>query len=161
MDRTPHRCATSVPGGDLPPLVLVHGFTDHALYFTRVAEALAGSWDVVAYDARGHGASDRVTGRFGDATRVADLVAVVRELGLDRPALLGHSMGGATVGQAIAQYPRVEPGRGPRRSRMVRTDRRGDQRATRTPHQVLRRLAVLGRRHAADATLGCAGAAHG
>jgi pimeloyl-ACP methyl ester carboxylesterase len=37
-------------GGTLPPLVLVHGFTDNALYYSRLAEELAFSWDVVAYD---------------------------------------------------------------------------------------------------------------
>ncbi len=94
-------------GGDRPPLVLVHGFTDHTLYYTRVADALAADWDVIAYDARGHGASSRVKNRFDDETRVADLVAVITDLGLDRPALMGHSMGGATVAQAIAQNPRL------------------------------------------------------
>ncbi len=91
-------------GGDLPPLVFVHGFTDHALYFTRVANALASAWDVIAYDARGHGASERVSDRFDDETRVADLVAVVHQLALDRPAMIGHSMGGATIALAIAQH---------------------------------------------------------
>ncbi len=90
-------------GGDLPPLVLVHGFTDHALYFTRVGDRLADRWDVIAYDARGHGQSDRSRNAFDDATRVRDLLSVVNELSLDRPALLGHSMGAATIAQAIAE----------------------------------------------------------
>jgi N-formylmaleamate deformylase len=97
-------------GGDHPPLVFVHGFTDHALYFTRAADELAKHWDVVAYDARGHGQSDRVTGRFDDDTRVADLVAVVSQLQLDRPAMIGHSMGGATVGQAVARHAGLSRG---------------------------------------------------
>jgi len=92
-------------GGQLPPLVLVHGLTDHALYFTRVAEWLAEQWDVVAYDARGHGASSRITDRFDEATRVADLVSVIDTLALDRPALIGHSMGGGTITLALATHP--------------------------------------------------------
>ena len=92
-------------GGELPPLVLVHGFTDNAIYFSRVADALSTSWDVIAYDARGHGQSDRVVDRFDDETRVQDLVAVVRELGLDRPAMIGHSMGAATIVHALAVTP--------------------------------------------------------
>jgi N-formylmaleamate deformylase len=94
-------------GGDKPPVVLVHGFTDSALYFTRLADALAVEWDVIAYDARGHGDSSRLSeaGRFDDEARVTDLVAVITQLGLDRPLVIGHSMGGATIAQAMAQHP--------------------------------------------------------
>lgn len=91
--------------GDGPPLLLVHGFTDNALYFSRAAELLANDWDVVAYDARGHGASERVTDRFDDALRVSDLAAVVAALGLDRPAMMGHSMGASTIALAVAANP--------------------------------------------------------
>ena len=92
-------------GGSRPPLVLVHGFTDNALYWTRTAEALAADWDVVAYDSRGHGASDRAGGRFGDAERVGDLMGVIHVLGLEKPALVGHSMGAATIALAAAEVP--------------------------------------------------------
>jgi N-formylmaleamate deformylase len=97
----------SVPGAGLakPPLVFVHGFTDCALYFARAAEAFAADWDVVAYDARGHGLSDRVGTSFDDGKRVADLLAVVTQLSLDRPALIGHSMGGSTIAKFAAEYP--------------------------------------------------------
>jgi N-formylmaleamate deformylase len=91
-----------------PPVVLVHGFTDSALYFTRLAELLADEWDVVAYDARGHGESSRLKasgGQFTDEIRVQDLVQVITTLGLDRPVLIGHSMGGATIAQTVAQHP--------------------------------------------------------
>ncbi len=97
-------------GGDLPPLVMVHGLTDHALYFTRVADVLAERWDVVAYDARGHGASSRITDAFDEATRVADLAEVVDALELDRPALVGHSMGGGTIALALATHPDISRG---------------------------------------------------
>jgi pimeloyl-ACP methyl ester carboxylesterase len=99
------------PGGptpgqaDRPPVVLVHGFTDNALYWTRTAQALAAEWDVVMYDARGHGKSDRAGGRFGDAERVGDLVGFIRALGLQTPALVGHSMGAGTAALAAAQHP--------------------------------------------------------
>ncbi len=100
-------------GRSLPSLVLVHGFTDSALYFTRLAEHLAGVWDVVAYDARGHGDSSRLAdsgGQFTDDLRVADLKAVIDTLGLDRPALIGHSMGGSTIALALAKHPQLSRG---------------------------------------------------
>lgn len=88
-------------GGDLPPLVLVHGFTDHALYFTRVAETLTQRWDVIAYDQRGHGQSSRAQGRFDTALLADDLAAVAEALALDRPAVVGHSLGGAVITLAL------------------------------------------------------------
>ncbi len=92
-------------GGEHPPLVMVHGFTDNALYWTRTVEALAPAWDVVMYDARGHGQSERAQGHFTEADRIGDLVGVVEALRLEKPALIGHSMGAATIAQMAAQYP--------------------------------------------------------
>jgi N-formylmaleamate deformylase len=86
-------------------VVLVHGFTDNALYWTRLAEALAESYDVYAYDARGHGASSRLDGRWDDAVRASDLLRVIDHLGLQRPVAIGHSMGGSTVANAAAARP--------------------------------------------------------
>lgn len=92
-------------GGDKPPLVLVHGFTDNALYWTQAALALTEHFDVIAYDARGHGMSDRIGGRFGDDERVSDLLGVLNALKLERPGLIGHSMGAATIALFAAQHP--------------------------------------------------------
>jgi len=46
----------------------------------------------VAYDVRGHGASDKPAA-FSMADHVADLLGLCRALGLTRPALVGFSMG--------------------------------------------------------------------
>ncbi len=100
-------------GGNLPPIVLVHGFTDSAVYFTRLAESLATDWDVVAYDARGHGKSSRYVdsgSRFDDQVRVSDLVNVIEYLSLDRPVLIGHSMGAATIALTLAEHPQISRG---------------------------------------------------
>jgi pimeloyl-ACP methyl ester carboxylesterase len=42
-------------GGDHPPLLLAHGYTDSGLYWTRVARALEADYNVIMPDARGHG----------------------------------------------------------------------------------------------------------
>jgi pimeloyl-ACP methyl ester carboxylesterase len=97
------RCYTA--GAGRPSVLFAHGFTDNARYWQRASEALSAEWAVAAYDARGHGHSDRAEGRFGDAERVADLVAVIRGLGLERPALIGHSMGAGTIARAAARHP--------------------------------------------------------
>jgi N-formylmaleamate deformylase len=92
--------------GERPPLVLAHGFTDNGLCWTPFAEAMEGEYDIIMYDARGHGLSDAPEGDYYSYTlQAADLAGLVEALGLRKPALLGHSMGAATIGLAAATYP--------------------------------------------------------
>ena len=84
-------------GGDKPALVLAHGFSDDGLCWTPVAEALAGEYDIVLTDARGHGRSDAPDAGYSPVDMAADLAGVITGLGLEKPAILGHSMGGATT----------------------------------------------------------------
>ena len=45
-------------GGGKPPLVMAHGMTDMGLCWTRIADGLRHKYDVIMYDARGHGQSE-------------------------------------------------------------------------------------------------------
>jgi N-formylmaleamate deformylase len=94
---------TGRPGA--PAVLLAHGLTDNARYWARTVEALAADYDVALYDARGHGQSSPAPDVFDEALRVSDLWRVVEALGLERPALIGHSMGAATVAAAAAGRP--------------------------------------------------------
>lgn len=86
-------------------LVLAHGMTDNGKCWSRLATVLEDRFDIVAYDARYHGLSEApAAGGFGGGE---DLVAVVTALGLEKPALLGHSMGAATVAQAAGLRPEL------------------------------------------------------
>jgi pimeloyl-ACP methyl ester carboxylesterase len=91
--------------GSGPPLVMAHGFYDNGRCLLPLADDLAADYDVVTYDARGHGLSEAPETGYDIENRVADLVGLVDELGLDRPILFGHSMGGATVAWAAATHP--------------------------------------------------------
>ncbi|HEX5585923.1 MAG TPA: alpha/beta hydrolase [Acidimicrobiia bacterium] len=85
------------------PVVLAHGLLDDGACWTRTADVLAEAHDVVAYDARFHGASaEAPDAPWGGAD---DLISVVEALGLERPALIGHSMGGAVAAMAAASHP--------------------------------------------------------
>lgn len=92
------------------PLVLLHSFGGGALTWTRTAAALVEDYQVIAYDARGHGASARLTEAFGEAERIGDLAAVIRALRLEQPVLLGHSMGAGTGLRFAAAHPRLLSG---------------------------------------------------
>src|SRR5688572_14727483 len=87
------------------PLVLAHGASDNGRCWERVAQALEGEYDIVAYDARYHGLSDAPEG--GSLAGGEDLVAMVQALGLERPAIMGHSMGARTVAQAAGTNPEL------------------------------------------------------
>jgi N-formylmaleamate deformylase len=94
-------------GGDKPPIVLSHGATDSGLCWTRVARALEPDYDVIMPDARGHGLSDAPLTGYSNADHAADLAGLIAALGLERPAVGGHSMGAATTMRLVAEYPEV------------------------------------------------------
>jgi pimeloyl-ACP methyl ester carboxylesterase len=94
-------------GGDKPPVVLAHGFSDDGLCWTPVAEALEADYDLIMVDARGHGRSDDPEQGYGLADLAADLAGVITALGLRRPAVLGHSMGAATALVLAGTHPEL------------------------------------------------------
>ncbi|MGC9348215.1 MAG: alpha/beta fold hydrolase [Anaerolineae bacterium] len=91
--------------GSKPPLVLCHGRTDNGLCWTPVARRLESDYDIIMYDARGHGLSDAPDTGHNAEVRADDLAGVVKALDLEKPAVLGHSMGAATAAAAAAKYP--------------------------------------------------------
>jgi N-formylmaleamate deformylase len=91
-------------GGDKPPLVLAHGLTDNGLCWTRTARALERDYDVIMFDSRGHGLSEAPETGYHAEQRAADLAGLVEALDLERPRLMGHSMGAETVAFAITHY---------------------------------------------------------
>ncbi len=87
-----------------PPLVLLHGFMDHAHRWDTFSRAMQDRFHVLAFDARGHGESDWAHDYTRDRM-VEDLDAFVRALNLSRPALVGHSMGARIAYFYAAQNP--------------------------------------------------------
>ncbi len=92
-------------GGEKPPVVLAHGFSDDGLCWTPVAEALEADYDVIMVDARGHGRSAAPEQGYGAAEHANDLAGVIVGLGLKRPAVLGHSMGAVSALALAGIYP--------------------------------------------------------
>jgi pimeloyl-ACP methyl ester carboxylesterase len=83
-------------GGEGKPVVLVHGLGLGHRSWDRVAPRLSTEGlRVVTYDLRGHGGSD-VAGDYSPSAFEEDLAAVLEGLGLEKPILVGHSLG-ATV----------------------------------------------------------------
>lgn len=99
--------------GDRPPVVLQHGFAADSLRNWQdsgvVAALLADGREVVAVDARGHGASDKPhdPARYGERAMAGDLASVADALQLDRFDLAGYSMGGIVSLVLAGTDPRV------------------------------------------------------
>jgi 3-oxoadipate enol-lactonase len=90
------------------PVMLVHGFTADRGEVDGVLEPLADlGWHAVAPDLRGHGASDRPTdaGVYSFELMAGDVLALADDLGWDRFALVGHSMGGAVAQLVALDHP--------------------------------------------------------
>jgi pimeloyl-ACP methyl ester carboxylesterase len=87
-------------------MVLVHGWCgDHTALAPQLAH-FARTHRVIAPDLRGHGASDPA-GSYDIADFADDLAWMSRQLELDRPVVVGHSMGGMVAVEAAAAYPDV------------------------------------------------------
>jgi pimeloyl-ACP methyl ester carboxylesterase len=84
-------------GGAKPPVVLLHGLLGSGACWTPVARALEGDFDVVMPDARGHGGSSAPQHGYRYDDLASDVAGLVRGLGLARPVVVGHSMGGMTA----------------------------------------------------------------
>ncbi len=95
----------AVPAQGKPVMVMVHGVTDNGLCWTTLTWKLQDLYDIYMLDARGHGLSDPFTPADNGETLVKDVVEFVRAMKFDKPILMGHSMGAATVMRVGAEYP--------------------------------------------------------
>lgn len=88
------------------PFLLVHGLASNARLWDGVAARLAAAGHrSVAIDQRGHGRSEKPDDGYDFPTLVADLVAVIDALGLDRPVVAGQSWGGNVALELGARHP--------------------------------------------------------
>jgi pimeloyl-ACP methyl ester carboxylesterase len=142
-------------GTGKPSLVLAHGSSDDGLCWTNLAREIQDSYDIIMFDARGHGLSDPPTPSDPPDVQVEDLAGLIKALKLERPILMGHSMGSASVARFAAKYPDVpravileDPG-------LVRGAGAAGGGATTTVDE--RRASILGRNNLTEAALveGC------
>ena len=90
--------------GEGPPLVLIHGITENWRSWEPLLAPLAASHTVVAMDLRGHGGSSPGQG-YDTGSMAGDVSEVVDALGLDRPLVVGHSLGGVVATAFAATFP--------------------------------------------------------
>jgi pimeloyl-ACP methyl ester carboxylesterase len=94
--------------GNGPPTLLLHGIGNYGRYWDLFASAIAGRLQLIAPDARGHGESGRPADGYAPADFVADALAILDRLEIERTVVVGHSMGGLhAINLAARHHERV------------------------------------------------------
>jgi pimeloyl-ACP methyl ester carboxylesterase len=91
-----------------PPVVLIPGWGCSVYTYNRNMPALADAgFRVIAVDLKGHGLSDKplASDEYTIESLVEHLRDILDALDLDRPALVGHSLGGSLIYHFAARYP--------------------------------------------------------
>jgi 3-oxoadipate enol-lactonase len=87
------------------PLVLTHGLGDDLHFWDGVAAALASHHDLVRWDVRGFGGSDKPAGPYTPAQLAGDLAALLDALGIAAAHIGGLSMGGVIAQRFALDHP--------------------------------------------------------
>lgn len=98
-DGVPIHYVTAGTGGTA--LVFVHAWSCDKSYWDRQIDSFAPQYRVVAIDLAGHGESGLDRRDYTVPAFAGDVVAVVESLGLRRIVLIGHSMGGPVIAEAV------------------------------------------------------------
>jgi pimeloyl-ACP methyl ester carboxylesterase len=98
--------------GSGPAIVILHGLGGQMGNFTyALLERLTDEFRVTLMDRPGSGYSKRAPGGTGRITEQASIVAeFIHKLGLERPLLVGHSLGGAIALGVALDHPEAVKG---------------------------------------------------
>lgn len=86
-------------------LVFLHGWCGDRAYWKHQVDAFASDYRVVTLDQAGHGESGKDRKVWRVSSLAGDVAAVVKELGLKRVIVIGHSMGGPVGLLAAKRLP--------------------------------------------------------
>lgn len=87
------------------PLILLHGALGSGAMFGPVRSALAERHQVIAVDLQGHGRTADIDRPLDPWLLADDIAALIDHLGLNRPDLVGYSLGGGVALRTAVRYP--------------------------------------------------------
>jgi pimeloyl-ACP methyl ester carboxylesterase len=93
--------------GDGPVVILSHGFGASSHMFKANAPAIAATHTLIAWDMRGHGASDypQDAAEYTIDASVGDVAAILDDVGIERAVIGGHSLGGYLSLRFALEHP--------------------------------------------------------
>ena len=97
-------------GGSGRPVVLLHGLASTCRIWDLTAPILARDFAVIAVDQRGHGESGKPDHGYDFASVGRDAAAMLRERGIHRPVLVGHSWGADVALELAVAQPELLQG---------------------------------------------------
>ena len=87
------------------PLILLHGGLGSGEMFGPVRSALAERHQIIVPDLQGHGRTADIDRPIDIRLMADDIAALIDHLGLDKPDLVGYSLGGGVALQTAVKYP--------------------------------------------------------
>jgi pimeloyl-ACP methyl ester carboxylesterase len=89
------------------PLILLHGGLGSGEMFGPVLPALSAGHQVIAPDLQGHGRTADIDRPIDINLMADDVAALIRHLGLEKPDLVGYSLGGGAALMTASRYPEL------------------------------------------------------
>src|SRR5947209_4091801 len=89
------------------PMVLLHGGLGSGEMFGPVLPALSERHQVITVDLQGHGRTADIDRPIDVRLMADDIAALIDHLGLDKPDLVGYSLGGGVALHTAAKYPAI------------------------------------------------------
>lgn len=97
----PQRIPSPVP---TCPIVFIHGVWTSKKFFQNQIIPCSKLHRVITFDLRGHGNSEKTTSGIDVATFAQDLQALLQKLSVNRPVLVGWSMGAMVIWEYLKQW---------------------------------------------------------
>lgn len=93
--------------GEGQPLLFIHGLGSSSRDWEFQVPAFSISYQVITFDLRGHGQSDKPTGPYSMAMFAADTASLLRALAIDQAHVVGLSLGGGIAFQLAVEAPQI------------------------------------------------------
>jgi pimeloyl-ACP methyl ester carboxylesterase len=91
--------------GTGPPMVLLHGGLGSGEMFGPTIRPLAANHQVIIPDLQGHGRTADIDRPLDIRLMADDIAALIDHLGLDKPDVVGYSLGGGVAFFVASKYP--------------------------------------------------------
>lgn len=86
-------------------VIFLHGYTDSWFSWSRVLPLLPARYHAYAITQRGHGDSDKPAGGYAMTDFSEDVIAFMDHFGIQRAAIVGHSMGSVIAQRLTIDHP--------------------------------------------------------